>query len=213
MNRNEIMDELKKNQVQLIAVSKLQSAEKVRELFACGQRIFAENYVQEAKTKMDLLKDLNEIEWHFIGHLQKNKVKSVVGRFALIHSVDSLELLKKINQLSENLKIVQNVLVELNLGDESTKLGLSEKSLEDLMRASQELQHVRICGLMTMPPLGKDPEKSRPYFAKLRQLALRYGLKELSMGTSSDYQVATEEGATMVRLGTVLFGERPQKNK
>ena len=197
---------------QILAVSKLQSSEKIRALHQAGQIHFGENYVQEAKEKQQELRDLN-LHWHLIGHLQKNKAKDILGAFDLIHSVDSLELAQTLNQrlLQQNKK--QNVLLQINLAGELTKGGFSEKDLESQWAQLKTLVSLEIRGLMTMPPLNANPELSRPYFRRLRewrdQLAKQDPrVKELSMGTSGDFLVAAEEGATWVRLGTVLFGER-----
>ncbi len=199
----------------LLAVSKLQPADKIRSLFQNGQKSFAENYVQEALEKQQQLADL-EIEWHFIGHLQKNKAKDVVGRFALIHSVDSWELAEALNRRAEMSGIKQKILLQINLALEATKGGFSEAALEERWLLLANLEFLEICGLMTMPPPFENPEQARPYFRQLREWQQKLSrthpmVTELSMGTSSDYQVAAEEGATWVRLGTLLFGERPTR--
>lgn len=196
--------------VKLIAVSKLQPTMKVRELISRGHRVFGENYVQEAIAKISELQD-QRLEWHFVGSLQKNKVKSVVGIFDLIHSVDSVELAQKISDQSKNQNIIQKILIEVNLSNEETKGGFSEADFSHALSQISALPHLQVCGLMTMPPLFEDPEMARPYFKKLCEMQRQFGLKELSMGSSSDYKIALEEGATMIRLGTVLFGERPRK--
>jgi MAF protein len=195
----------------LLAVSKLQSTEQIRKLAADGQKNFGENYVQEALEKIAELKDLN-LSWHFIGHLQKNKVKMIVGQFDLIHSVDSLELAKKISSVAASHGVIQKILLQVNLSQEETKGGFSENEFRQSLNEIQQLPSVQVTGLMTMPPLFSDPDDCRPYFRRLRELADETGLPELSMGTSSDYRVALQEGATWIRLGTVLFGERPRKN-
>lgn len=200
----------------LIAVSKMQSLEAIRALAAEGQKLFAENYVQEALPKLESLKEL-QLEWHFIGHLQRNKAKLVVGMFNLIHSVDRIELLQEIDRIAQTKNLVQDVLIEINLSGEDTKagfrIGAEESFSQEILLWKGKYPHVRICGLMTMPPLQNNPEENRPYFQKLRDLrdtlkVKQTQIQELSMGTSSDYRVACEEGATMVRLGTVLFGAR-----
>ncbi|MGZ3742243.1 MAG: YggS family pyridoxal phosphate-dependent enzyme [Pseudobdellovibrionaceae bacterium] len=222
--REECYDLLKKlhrtrESLKIIAVSKLQPVEKIRRLHTAGHRLFAENYVQEALLKQETLKDL-DIEWHFIGSLQKNKVKFVVGNFSLIHSVDSFELAKMISNYAEKIKTSQKVLIQVNLAQEISKGGFDR---ETLLRQWPEIRlfpGLEITGLMTMPPLTDDPEDVRPYFRELKELQSelqkrgtdRHHLQELSMGTSHDYLVAIEEGATIVRLGTILFGERPRKN-
>jgi pyridoxal phosphate enzyme (YggS family) len=199
--------------VKIVAVSKLQSVEKIRELYQQGQRQFAENYVQEALEKQESLKDLN-IEWHFIGRLQKNKAKFVVGNFSLIHSVDSLELAQVLDRKAQEKSLTQKILIQLNLSNEQTKGGFSEQNLAEMIEPLKALKSVQISGLMTMPPLFEQPEQARVFFKKLYDLRKIYSchfpsLSELSMGTSSDYRVASEEGATLIRLGSILFGERP----
>jgi pyridoxal phosphate enzyme (YggS family) len=208
MSYEKISSELSKNKI--CAVSKLQPPIKIRELYAKGQRIFGENYVQEALEKQDILKDLPGIEWHLIGHLQKNKAKQVVGKFSLIHSVDSLDLAKTLGRLASARQLTQKVLIQVNLAEEESKSGFNKAEFEKAWPELQQIPGLNICGLMTMPPLTENPEDVRPYFRELAQLLRqRPGLTVLSMGTSHDYQVALEEGATIVRLGTILFGERP----
>jgi len=197
---------------QIIAVSKLQSVEKILNLYGQGQRHFAENYVQEALKKQSEISK-PDICWHFIGRLQKNKAKDVVGKFNMIHSVDQFTLAEAINKQAEKKNLIQKILIQVNLSKEETKGGVDEQGLDQLLEKTQQLKNIQVLGLMTMPPLEEDPEKSRPYFKKLKLLQLKLvkkypQLKELSMGTSSDYIVAAEEGATFVRLGTILFGER-----
>lgn len=219
MDLNNILFHIKKKAVapdaKLVAVSKLQRAETVRELAVQGQKIFGENYVQEALSKIEKLKDL-DLEWHFVGRLQKNKVKQVVGVFGLIHSVDSLELAETINRIAGEKGLTQRVLFQLNLASEESKGGFSRTEFSEKIEDLKNLQHLQIEGLMTMPPLFDDPERSRPYFQELRELQKKYSkdfplLYELSMGTSADFEIALEEGATLVRLGTIVFGERPAK--
>ncbi len=196
--------------VNLLAVSKRQPVEKIRWLWDCGQRRFGENYVQEALAKQEQLAGLS-IEWHLIGHLQSNKAKIAHKYFHLIESVDSLSLAQKISHLNEASGGRQKVLLEVNLAEESSKTGLSVADLERDWEALVALSGLQIEGLMSLPPLGEKPEESRPYFRKLRTLAENLRCtKVLSMGTSSDFVVAIEEGATEVRIGTLLFGERPQ---
>lgn len=203
----------------ILAVSKLQPIDKIRSLYDLGQREFGENYVQEANQKMDALQDLKDLKWHLIGHLQKNKVKVSVGRFDLIHSVDSMELAQAINRQAESLSLTQKILLEVNLADESSKTGFSLEQLKKDFPALCALKNVRIEGLMTMPPLSESAELARPYFRELKKLQMDLKsispsqtlLPELSMGTSGDFAVALQEGATIVRLGTILFGERATK--
>lgn len=215
---SEIQSQLRSRnpKTEILAVSKLQSTEKIRQLFQLGQRKFAENYVQEAIEKQAELNDLREIEWHFIGRLQKNKVKFVVGNFHLIHSVDSLDLAKTIDRKAHEAGLTQRILLQLNLAEEETKGGFTVENFAAVLPELKSLKSLEISGLMTMPPLFDNPEDARPFFKKLSNMRDQYfsdlpHLKELSMGTSSDYLVAAEEGATMVRLGTILFGERPVK--
>lgn len=204
----------------LLAVSKLQTAERIRELYSQGQRSFAENYVQEALEKFETLKDLPDIEWHLIGRLQKNKAKYVAGRFHLIHSVDSVELAESLNKVCENRNLHQSILIQVNLANEASKGGFDKAKLLAAWKSLVQLSHLKICGFMTMPPLTETGDSIRPYFRQLRELREEFSLitdleihplTELSMGTSHDFKVAIEEGATIVRLGTILFGERPAK--
>jgi len=205
--------------LKILAVSKLQPNEKVRKLHALGHHYFAENYVQEALQKQEALKDL-QIEWHFIGSLQKNKIKMVVGKFALIHSVDSLELARAISNHAEKINTTQKVLLQVNIAQESSKGGFDRDSLLQHWTEIASFPGIEITGLMTMPPLTDEAEEVRSHFQDLRKLQLellksgagRHPMHELSMGTSHDYHVAIDEGATIVRLGTILFGERPRKN-
>jgi pyridoxal phosphate enzyme (YggS family) len=206
-----ILNQIGKSGARLVAVSKLQPSEKIRTLYACGQRDFAENYVQEAIEKIDSLVDLPDICWHFIGSLQKNKVKFVVGRFQWIHSVDSISLAEKISIEAAKKNIRQKIFLQLNISQEDTKGGFSTAEFPEQLKEIQLLKNIEIVGLMTMPPIFADLEQVRPYFRELRSLASSQNLKELSMGTSSDFSIALQEGATMIRIGTILFGERPHK--
>jgi pyridoxal phosphate enzyme (YggS family) len=192
----------------IVAVSKKQSEKKIRELFDQGQRIFAENYVQEALLKQFILEYLIGAEWHFIGNLQKNKVKLIVGKFALIHSVDSLELAELIGKKSAEAGLTQKILLQINLAEEATKGGFSKSEFLEKIDSIKKIPGIQVTGLMTMPPLFENPEEAKPYFSELKSLADQHNLKELSMGTSTDFQVAAKCGATLVRLGTILFGER-----
>lgn len=188
--------------------------------FEAGQIAFGENYVQEANAKQKELGHL-PIEWHFIGQLQKNKVKNVVGAFTLIHSVDSFELAQKISQKAQELDLQQKILLEVNLGDEATKGGFHKSTLIDQFAEVCALANLELAGLMALPPLLEDPEQTRPFFKDLRILfnTLKTKLPEprqshwifLSMGTTHDFPVAIEEGANIVRVGTAIFGERPAK--
>lgn len=206
--------------VRILAVSKLQSLEKIKDLYFQGQRSFGENYVQEVLKKQEALKEHSDLEWHFIGHLQSKKLNSIIGRFNLIHSLDSLELAQKISDKSLQSSIKQSVLIQVNLAGEASKEGLSESRLRESWENFISLEGLEIVGLMTMPPWTESPESSRIYFRGLRHLLedlsartpdkKKQGLRELSMGTSQDFQVAIEEGATWIRLGSKIFGERPK---
>jgi pyridoxal phosphate enzyme (YggS family) len=207
MSYNDVLQKISSTPAQLVAVSKLQSTEKILNLYAKGQRIFAENYVQEALKKMEELKGY-EIEWHFIGNLQKNKVKSIVNKFALIQSIDDLKVATKLNDYCHQLNIVQNILIQVNIADEISKSGVKKEELTSFVEEIKKLKNLNCQGLMAMPPLFDDPEKVRPYFRELKNLAKDFQLKELSMGTSHDYLIAIQEGATLIRLGTTLFGPR-----
>lgn len=195
---------------QVLAVSKSQLVEKIIELYNKGYRHFAENYVQESLEKIQALKHL-DITWHFIGTLQKNKIKLLQNHFAYIHSIESIEQIKVLNQKCEQLGMIQKIFLQVNLSDENSKSGWNEKNLIADWSKLNEFASVKIVGLMTMPPLENDPEKNRTYFRQLAQMAKNLDLQELSMGTSHDYKIALEEGATWVRLGTALFGERTKK--
>jgi pyridoxal phosphate enzyme (YggS family) len=199
----------------ILAVSKLQDAKRIRTLHQEGQKDFGENYVQEALAKQTTLADL-PLSWHFIGHLQKNKVKDIVGRFSLIHSVDSLGLAEIIDRKSAEKSMRQKILLQMNLAGEATKGGFSESDLDRDWSALKAMPNLEIAGLMTMPPLFGEVEQTRPFFKQLRKIRDRLAtelpsIRELSMGTSHDYRVAADEGATWLRLGTILFGERPPR--
>ncbi|MDY0274818.1 MAG: YggS family pyridoxal phosphate-dependent enzyme [Desulfomicrobium sp.] len=198
--------------VRLVAVSKRHPVEAIATLYEHGQYLFGENYVQEAQKKMELLP--SDIQWHFLGHLQTNKVKQVVGIFDLIHGVDSLKLARSLQGRAEELDCTQNVLVQVNLGSETQKNGVLEEDLPQL--AEYLAASSRLCwqGLMLMPPFLGDVDKVRPFFVRLRELAHKLSqefgmsLKELSMGMTDDFEAAIEEGATIVRVGTRIFGKR-----
>ncbi len=195
------------SEVTLIAVSKTKPSQIIREAFEQKQFDFGENYVQEFNQKVSQLSDL-KIKWHFIGHLQKRKVRDIVGQVALIHSVDSFDLASEINKRAEQKGIVQNCLLQVQQGDEGTKSGLNPNKISDVLKRTDLLSHIKISGLMALPPFNDDPEKVRPYFKALRELKDDLKLTELSMGMSHDFTVAIEEGATMVRVGSAVFGER-----
>jgi pyridoxal phosphate enzyme (YggS family) len=206
--------------ITLMAVSKTFPPERIREAYAAGLRSFGENKVQEFSSKADLLSGLPDAEWHMIGHLQTNKASRAVELFAAIDSVDSLRLAEKLNFAARQLGKSLAVLIEINVGGEAAKSGIAPGSqeLEKLLQAAPQLQQLEIRGLMTIPPFAADPQKTRPYFRKLRELrdhiASRglpgVGMNQVSMGMSHDFEVAIEEGSTCVRVGTAIFGERRQ---
>jgi len=198
--------------VKLVAVSKTVPAERVSEAYHAGVKIFGENRIQEAIPKIADLGSL-KAEWHFIGHLQTNKAREAVRYFSWIQSIDSRKLLIQIEKEAAKQQKNINLLLELNIGDEESKHGLSEKDLPEILKAGSELHWCKIRGLMIIPPFDEDPEKIRPYFKKLHKIKDHWQkdypeLTELSMGMSNDYEVAIEEGATMVRIGTSIFGSR-----
>lgn len=200
--------------VQLVAVTKTVSAQRVAEAVDAGVTIVGENYIQEARDKFNHLYD-RKVSWHFIGHLQSNKAKYAVRQFSLIHSVDSLRLAAEIDREARKAGKIQPILIQVNVAGEATKSGIDPEALIDLVRSVSALSHVRVAGLMTMPPFSKDPEASRPHFRRLKALADHCAasvpgidLRELSMGMSGDFEVAVSEGATLVRIGTAIFGER-----
>jgi len=197
------------DEVRLVAVSKTIGIERIREAVEAGHRDFGENYVQEAREKLPAFGP--EIRWHFIGHLQSNKARNVVGAFALIHSVDSETLAGEIQKRAAAAGIVQDVLIEVRLDPAATKTGVEPEALDRLVDRVRTLPNVRLLGLMGMPPLFADPEDARPGFRLLRELLDALppeSRRELSMGMSSDFEVAIEEGATLVRVGTAIFGPR-----
>lgn len=204
----------------IVAVSKRHPAAVVQAARAAGITDVGENYAQEMVAKMDALGELEAgpaagpLRWHFIGQLQRNKAKLVVARAALIHAVDSLALLRTIDRLAGERGLVQPVLLAINLGGEAQKSGVAPDQAPALLAALAELAHVSCQGLMTMPPLARSPEDNREHFRGLRALRDALAtperpLPELSMGTTGDFEVAVEEGATLVRIGTALFGPRP----
>lgn len=198
------------SEVRLVAVSKTQGIERVLETFAYKQILFGENYVQEALEK---IAGLPGAEWHFIGALQSNKARQVVGRFALIHSVDRASLADALSKRAVEAGVVQNVLIELNFG-EASKSGVSDAELGTLISHARSLPGLRVRGLMGLPPFTESAEGSRIYFRKLRELRTQFAdedFRELSMGTTQDFEVAVEEGATLVRVGTEIFGSRASR--
>ena len=198
--------------VQLIAASKKQDAEKVRAAFDAGQPIFGESRVQESRVKIPLLP--SAVRWHFIGHLQKNKIRHALPLFELFHSVDSLDLAKDVQRIADEEGVRPRILLEVNVAGEGSKLGFSPEKLRVEMESLLQLSRLEIEGLMTIPPLAAENEESRRHFVALRELRdslereFKVRLPQLSMGMSNDYAVAIEEGATVVRVGTAIFGGR-----
>jgi PLP dependent protein len=201
--------------VRLVGASKTKPPEVIREAIEAGVTIIGESYVQEARDKFSVLSG-HPVSWHFIGHLQTNKVKYVIRIFDLIHSVDSLKLAAEINKQAGKVDKIQNILIQVNIAEEISKSGISTLGTRALVEAIAPLDHVRIKGLMTLPPFFDDPDKAAPYFKALRLLRddiQRVGipnvsLDELSMGMTGDFEAAIAEGATLIRIGTALFGER-----
>lgn len=191
--------------VALVAVSKVHPASAVREAYEAGQRLFGENYVQELADKAESLADLRELRWHFIGHLQRNKVKQVLGVGAVVETVDSARLAIEIDKRAS---APVEVLLQVNVAGEAQKSGCDPSELAALIAEVRARPRLVVRGLMTIPPLGEAPEASRRFFARLRELGEAHGLRELSMGMSADLEVAIEEGATIVRVGTAIFGAR-----
>jgi pyridoxal phosphate enzyme (YggS family) len=202
--------------VRLIAVSKTFPADDVAAAAAAGQHDFGENRIQEALPKIEATRAL-DVRWHLVGHLQSNKARKAVGPFAFIHSIDSLDLLERLDRVAVESGQAVDVLIEVDLAGEATKFGLAVDDATRLFERATHLAGARVAGLMVMPPYFDDPEQARPYFRRLRELreALAHGgippamLRELSMGMSHDFEIAIEEGSTMVRVGTAIFGARP----
>jgi hypothetical protein len=200
--------------VRLVAVSKTRPAADIELAVQAGQRLFGENYVQELVVKAAVVQE--PVEWHYIGHLQSNKVRQLAGLVTMIHSVDRLSLAEEISRQWGRLGSSCDILVQVNVAQEASKSGTTTREALDLIRQVSLLPHLRVRGLMTMPPFFDDPEATRPYFRQLRRLAEQIRtaaipgvvLDELSMGMSGDFEVAIEEGATLVRVGTAIFGER-----
>lgn len=203
-----------RSEVLLISVSKTKPLSMIEEAIGLGYTVFGENKVQELVDKFEHVSQ--PVNWHLIGHLQTNKVKYIVDKAVLIHSVDSIKLAQTIQKESEKHNVVSNILIEVNVAQEDTKFGLHVEEVEDFIREIAGYSHIKVCGLMTIAPYVENPEENRQYFRRLKQLLLDINSKNidninmnvLSMGMTNDYQVAIEEGATMVRVGTGIFGER-----
>ena len=193
-----------------MAVSKKFSAQTIREAYGAGLREFGENYVQEFSEKRTGLGGVTDARFHLIGHLQSNKARLAIELFQVIQTVDSAKLLKRLDGIAGERGAALEAMFEIKLSEEANKTGAAEEALPELAAAARDCEHVRVTGLMTVPPWSEDPEKSRPYFRRLAQLAKKYGWQKLSMGMSGDFEVAIEEGATVIRVGTALFGQRPK---
>jgi pyridoxal phosphate enzyme (YggS family) len=211
----EIVKQLSDKNISLVAVSKTKPVESIKELYELGQRDFGENYVQELVDKQQQLP--HDIRWHFIGHLQTNKVKYIAPFVHLIHGIDSFKLLKEVNKQAIKLNRIIQLLLQVHIAQEETKFGMDEQELEQLFTKEnvqlQELKNIRICGLMGMASFTEDQNKIRTEFRYLKSLYDRFSGNQfsvLSMGMSSDYEIAIEEGSNLVRIGSLIFGERSQ---
>ena len=203
------------NDVKLVAVTKGVEPGRIIEAARAGQLTFGENYAQEFRLKKEIIDRtvVENVEWHFIGRLQRNKVKYLIGEAALIHSLDSLTVAREIEKRAAGAGIRVRVLIEVDTGGEETKGGVKAEELKGLLEGLREFPSIEVCGLMTMPPYFDEPERARPYFRALREMrdklrAAYPGLIELSMGMSGDFEAAVEEGATLVRVGSAIFGPR-----
>jgi PLP dependent protein len=204
-------------EIELVAITKTHPADTVREAIQAGQNLFGENRVQEARGKIPELP--SSIRWHFVGHLQKNKVRHALPLFEMIHSVDSLALAEDINRIAQEEGLHPRVLLEVNVAGEGSKFGFSHDKLRAEMEPLLALPRLSILGLMCVPPIAEEAEASRKYFVQLREIRDRLqtefnvDLAQLSMGMTQDYWIAVEEGATLVRVGTAIFGERERKSE
>ncbi len=201
--------------VELVAITKTHPADKVREAIEAGHTLFGESRIQEARAKIPELP--SNLRWHFVGHLQKNKIRHALPLFEMIHSVDSLALAQDINRIAEEDGMHPRVLLEVNVAGEGSKFGFSPDKLSDQMEELLAIPRLSILGLMTIPPLAEEAEASRKYFVQLREMRdrlqteFRVDLAQLSMGMTQDFPIAVEEGATLVRVGTAIFGERRRR--
>lgn len=203
------------DEIKLVAVSKTVAPALIQEAVDCGQMLFGENYLQEAANKISLFP--RETQWHFIGHLQSNKARQAAELFQVVETVDRWKIAKLLDEHAKHLGKTLSILIQINLGRERQKSGVSPEDVEQLLRKITQTTNLRVLGLMTMPPFFDLPEQSRPYFRELKKLSLQLAAMDLfadntnvalSMGMSNDYPIAIEEGATIVRVGTALFGSR-----
>ena len=205
------------DEIELVAITKMHPAGKVREAIEAGQTLFGESRVQEARAKIPELP--SNARWHFVGHLQKNKIRHALPLFELFHSIDSLALAQEMNRIAADEGMHPRVLLEVNVSGEGSKFGFSPDKLRKQMEELLALQRLSILGLMTIPPLADEAEASRKYFVQLRELRERLqtefhvDLPQLSMGMTQDFPIAVEEGATLVRVGTAIFGERTRPKR
>ncbi|PYK84937.1 MAG: YggS family pyridoxal phosphate-dependent enzyme [Verrucomicrobia bacterium] len=205
------------DEIELVAISKTHDAVKVREAIEAEQRLFGESRVQEARVKIPELP--SNLRWHFVGHLQKNKIRHALPLFELIHSVDSLALARDINRIAEEDGLHPRILLEVNVAGEGSKFGFTPEKLREDLENLLALPRLSILGLMTIPPIAEEAEASRKYFVQLRELRDRLqtefhvDLAQLSMGMTQDFAIAVEEGATLVRVGTAIFGERSKPKR
>jgi pyridoxal phosphate enzyme (YggS family) len=205
------------DEIELVAISKTHDAEKVRQAVEAGQQLFGESRVQEARVKIPELP--SSLRWHFVGHLQKNKVRHALPLFELFHGIDNVDLARDMNRIAEDEGMHPRILLEVNVAGEGSKFGFKPEMLRAEMESLLALNRLSILGLMTIPPLAGDAEASRKYFVALRELRDRLqtefhvDLAQLSMGMTNDFPVAVEEGATLVRVGTAIFGERSRMKK
>jgi PLP dependent protein len=205
--------------IRLVAVTKTVPEDQIREAVALGISLIGESYIQEARNKYSILSEI-AVSWHFIGHLQTNKAKYAVKMFDLVHTVDSIRLAAEIDSQAKKINKIQDILLQVNIGREETKSGMYEEDLPEAIKETARFQNISVKGLMAIPPFFDNPEAVRPYFSRLRVLrdkiresiphdaAGKVSMDELSMGMSGDFEAAIEEGATLVRVGTAIFGER-----
>ena len=217
-NLQEVLGHLPEG-VELVAISKYHPNEYILPAYEAGQRIFGESHEQELRQKVETLP--KDIQWHFIGHLQTNKVKYIIDKVDMIHSVESLKLAEEIEKRAAQKDIVMDILIEVNMAAEESKFGVKPEDTEALLREIAKMQHIRVRGLMTVAPFVENQEENREVFRQMRELLVDMNGKKidnikmdtLSMGMTGDYEVAIEEGATIVRVGTGIFGERYYPNK
>ncbi|MBN2367644.1 YggS family pyridoxal phosphate-dependent enzyme [Candidatus Woesearchaeota archaeon] len=196
---------------ELTAVTKIRSIAEIKEAIEAGAKIIGESRVQEAEEKYNELKDClkeNKVEFHFIGHLQSNKVKKAVEMLDMIQSVDSIDLAEEIDKRAKEARKVQKILVQVNIGKEPQKFGVVPEKTSETIEKLKSLKNINIKGLMCIAPYFEDPEKTRPYFREMKRIQDQLGLEILSMGMTNDYKIAIQEGSNMVRIGTGIFGER-----